>query len=173
LARAAGVTTVTITRWLRDAVGMVSAGVRMLMHSQLTAADRASVIVVHLADQALGNLNPADPATCRQIADLSIDTLSKGLFVEYLGETANDDLMVGLGGPPPLCDRLWHGHSGVIWEPAPQHVQVTWVGLEDTVQSFGFGHSCDDHGLYSLGVITASGYEERRRRVLAGKAPQR
>ncbi|WP_430790581.1 hypothetical protein [Actinoplanes sp. G11-F43] len=103
---------------------------------------------------------------------LSIGRLSKGLFVEYLGETTTDDLMVGMGDPPPICDRLWSGHPGVIWEPAPQHVQVTWVGLEDTVQSFGFGYSCNDDGLYSLGVITASDYEERRRRVLAGHAPQ-
>jgi hypothetical protein len=103
---------------------------------------------------------------------LSIDRLSKGLFVEYLGETTTDDLVVGMGDPPPVCDRLWHGHPGVIWEPVPQHVQVTWVGLEDTVQSFGTGHSCNDHGLYGLGVITASDYEKRRRRVLAGQKPQ-
>jgi hypothetical protein len=103
---------------------------------------------------------------------LSIGRLSKGLFVEYLGETTSDDLVVGMGDPPPLCDRLWHGHPGVIWEPAPQHVQVTWVGLEDTVQSFGTGHSCNDFGLYGLGVITASDYEERRRRVLAGQTPR-
>lgn len=103
---------------------------------------------------------------------LSIGRLSKGLFVEYLGETTTDDLMVGMGDPPPSCDRLWHRHPGVIWEPAPQHVQVTWVGLEDTVQSFGVGYSSNDYGLYGLGIITASDYEEQRRRVLAGKAPQ-
>jgi hypothetical protein len=103
---------------------------------------------------------------------LSIDRLSKGLLVEYLGETTTDDLMVGIGYPPPVCDRLWYGHPGVIWEPTPQHVQVTWAGLEDTVQSFGMGHCCDDRGQYGLGVITAADYEQRRRRVLAGQAPQ-
>ncbi|GAA1623930.1 hypothetical protein [Actinoplanes couchii] len=103
---------------------------------------------------------------------LNIGRLSKGLFVEYLDETTTDDLIVGMGDPPPACDRLWHGHPGVIWEPAMQHVQVAWVGLEDTVQSFGIGFSCNDHGLYSLGVISASDFEERRRRVLAGQSPR-
>ncbi|MEU8239057.1 hypothetical protein AB0C07_12485 [Actinoplanes missouriensis] len=104
---------------------------------------------------------------------LTIDRVANGLYVEYLGETTTDDLMVGVGDPPPLCDRLWHGHPGVISEPAPQHVQVTWVGLEDTVQSFGIGYSCDDDGRYvGLGVITASDYGQRRRRVLAGQTPQ-
>ena len=55
---------------------------------------------------------------------LSIDRLSDGLFVEYLGETTADDLVVGVGDPTPVCDRLWHGHPGVIWEPTPQHVQM-------------------------------------------------
>lgn len=103
---------------------------------------------------------------------LTTGRLANGLYVAYLGETTTDDLMVGLGDPPPLCDRLWHGHPGVIWDPAPQYVQVTWVGLEDTVQSFGIGYSCNYHGRYSLGVITASDYEERCRRVLAGQPPQ-
>jgi hypothetical protein len=70
IARAAGVTTATVTRWIRDCVGTVSAGARMPMHSRMTAGDRASFIVVHLADQAMGNLDPADPGTCRQIAGL-------------------------------------------------------------------------------------------------------
>ena len=103
---------------------------------------------------------------------LSIDRLAKGLFVEYLDETTTDDLVVGVDYPPPACDRLWHGHPGVIWAPEPQHVQVTWVGLEETVQSFGMGYSCDDRGEYALGIITAADYEKRRRRVLAGQAPQ-
>jgi hypothetical protein len=104
---------------------------------------------------------------------LTIGRLANGLYVEHLGETTTDDLMVGVGYPPPRCDRLWHGHPGVIWDPAPQFVQVTWVGLEDTVQSFGIGYSCDDHGGYAgLGVITAADYQERRRRVLAGQAPR-
>jgi hypothetical protein len=42
----------------------------MPMHPRMSAGARASIIATHLADQALGNLDPADPATCRQIADL-------------------------------------------------------------------------------------------------------
>ncbi|BAL89674.1 hypothetical protein AMIS_44540 [Actinoplanes missouriensis 431] len=104
---------------------------------------------------------------------LTIGRLANGLYVEYLGETTTDDLMVGVGDPPPLCDRLWHGHPGIIWEPALQFVQVRWVGLEDTVESFGIGYSSDDDGRYrGLGVIAASDYEKRRRRVLAGQTPQ-
>lgn len=75
IARAAGVTTATVTRWIRDAVGTVSASARMPRHPRMTAGDRASVIAVHLADQALGNLDPADSATCRQIADLLTNAL--------------------------------------------------------------------------------------------------
>ncbi|WP_305785994.1 hypothetical protein [Symbioplanes lichenis] len=103
---------------------------------------------------------------------LDIGRLSRGLFVEYLGETTTDDLVVGVGDPPPVCDRLWHGHPGVIEDPTMQHVQVTWAGLEDAAVSFGVGHSCDDQGRYGLGVISAAEYERRRRRVLAGRPPQ-
>jgi hypothetical protein len=74
IARQAGVTTATVTRWIRDAVGMVSAAARTMrypeMRAHLSAGDKAAIIAAHLADQALGNLDPTDPATCRQIADL-------------------------------------------------------------------------------------------------------
>ena len=102
---------------------------------------------------------------------MGVDRLSQGLFVEYLGETSTDDLVVGVDSPPPVCDRLWHGHPGVIWDPTMQHVQVRWAGLEDAAVSFGVGYSCNDCGLYGLGILTAEEYEERRRRVLAGKPP--
>ncbi|MCO8274000.1 hypothetical protein M1L60_25705 [Actinoplanes sp. TRM 88003] len=105
---------------------------------------------------------------------LDVSRLSAGLFVEYLGLTKSgpDVTMVGAGDPPPLCDRLWRGHPGVISEPIPQHVLVTWAGLEETVSSFLIGFSCDDLGLFhGLGVISAEEYETRRARVLAGQAP--
>ncbi|MEU7907479.1 hypothetical protein [Actinoplanes sp. NPDC049118] len=88
---------------------------------------------------------------------LTVRRLAMGLFVEYLGETNTDHLMVGIDDPPPVCDRQWYGHPGVIWEPAMQHVQVTWVGLEETVASFGVGYSCDSRHFYgALGVISAA-----------------
>ncbi len=104
---------------------------------------------------------------------LTLEKLSTGLFVEYLDSTTTDPdlLIVGLGHPAPLCDRLWHGRPGTIHEPAPQHVQVTWVGLEDTVASFALGFSCNDQGRYGLGIISATDYATRRHRVLAGQSP--
>ena len=105
---------------------------------------------------------------------LDISQLSAGLFVEYLGPTENgpDVTMVHAEDAEPLCDRLWHGHPGVISEPMPQHVLVTWVGLEEAVASFAVGFSCDDQGSYrGLGVLSALEYETRRTRTLYGKSP--
>ncbi|WP_157437235.1 hypothetical protein [Actinoplanes subtropicus] len=105
---------------------------------------------------------------------LDISRLSAGLFVEYLGPTESglDVTMVHAGDAEPRCDRMWHGHPGVISEPVPQHVLVTWVGLEEAVASFAVGFSCDDHGAYcGLGVLSAQDYEARRTRILDGKSP--
>jgi hypothetical protein len=81
IARTAGVTTATVNRWIRDCVGSVHAGATMPMFPRMRAGDRACRIVAYLADQALGNLDPADPATCRQIADL-ITAALPGLDVD-------------------------------------------------------------------------------------------
>ncbi|WP_213013138.1 hypothetical protein [Paractinoplanes toevensis] len=105
---------------------------------------------------------------------LDISQLSAGLFVEYLGPTESgpDVTLVHAGDAEPRCDRLWRGHPGVISEPMPQHVLVTWVGLEDAVVSFAVGFSCDDQGSCpGLGVISAHDYETRRTRILDGKSP--
>ncbi|MEU4563425.1 hypothetical protein AB0F72_34025 [Actinoplanes sp. NPDC023936] len=105
---------------------------------------------------------------------LDVSQLSVGLFVEYLGPTESgpDVTMVHAGDAEPLCDRLWHGHPGVISEPAPQHVLVSWVGLEEAVASFAVGFSCDDQGYYrGLGVLSAQDHETRRTRILDGKPP--
>ncbi|MEV4349825.1 SHOCT domain-containing protein [Actinoplanes sp. NPDC049596] len=105
---------------------------------------------------------------------LDLSHLSAGLFVEYLGPTEGgpDVTTVGAGDAEPLCDRLWHGHPGVVSEPAQQHVLVTWVGLEDTVASFAVGFSCDEQGSYAgLGILSAEEYERRRARILDGKSP--
>ncbi len=91
---------------------------------------------------------------------LTLERLSSGLYVEYLDATTADPdlLVVGLGYPAPCYDRLWHGHPGTIDDPTPQHVQVIWARLEDTVASFALGFSCDDQGRYSLGIISATEY---------------
>jgi len=95
-------------------------------------------------------------------------------LLEYLGSTESgpDVTMVHARDTEPLCDRMWHGHPGVISEPVPQHVPVTWVGLEEAVASFAVGFSCDDQGSYrALGVLSAQDYETRRTRILDGKPP--
>jgi hypothetical protein len=105
---------------------------------------------------------------------LHISQLSAGVFVEYLGptESGSQVTMVHTGDAEPLCDRLWQGHPGVISEPVPQHVLVTWVGLEEAVASFAAGFSCDDQGFYpGLGVLSTQDYESRRTRILGGKPP--
>lgn len=105
---------------------------------------------------------------------LDMSRLSAGLFVEFLGPTESgaDVTLVAAGSAAPLCDRLWHGHPGVIAEPVPQHVLVTWVGLEEAVASFAVGFGCDDRGSYAgLGVLSAEEYETRRTRVLDGGSP--
>lgn len=104
---------------------------------------------------------------------LDVSRLSVGLLVEYLGPTDAEPalLVVGVGYPAPLCDRLWQGHPGVIAEPVPQHVLVTWVGLEDAVASFVLGFSSNDQGFYGLGILSAAEYESRRQRILAGGSP--
>jgi hypothetical protein len=105
---------------------------------------------------------------------LNVSRLSAGLYVEFLGPTEDGPgvTMVGVGDRVPQCDRLWYGHPGVIREPVPQHVQVTWVGLEDATASTMDGFSCDDRGCYpGLGILCAEEYETRRSRILNGKSP--
>ena len=70
IARTAGVTIATVNRWLRDCTGSVHVAATMPELPGMKAGDRACRIVAHLADQALDNLDPTDPATCQQIADL-------------------------------------------------------------------------------------------------------
>jgi hypothetical protein len=113
IARAAGVTTATVTRWIRDAVGSVSAAARMPMYSQMRVGDKASIIAAYLADQALGNLDPADPAACQQIADLLTAALP-GVDLD-----AGVRLLLHLAGcdsdltPTAIHDLIWSvKHTG-------------------------------------------------------------
>ncbi|MEV4625334.1 hypothetical protein AB0J90_03445 [Micromonospora sp. NPDC049523] len=70
IAHTAGVTIATARRWVRDCVGSVHANAAMPVLQPKSPGDRACIIVAHLADQTLGNLDPADPATSHQIAAL-------------------------------------------------------------------------------------------------------
>lgn len=68
------------------------------------------------------------------IADLRI-----GLPVEYLGDTNPD---VVLSEPLRAVGLvLYCGHPGRVWSTTLQHVQVTWVGLEDEPATYAVGFS--------------------------------
>lgn len=102
---------------------------------------------------------------------LDLRRLAVGVFVEYLDGTSTADSVTYMEAPPPQSDRLWHGHPGIVREAVVQHVLVDWAGLEQVSASLWVGYSCDYHGVYGLGVLTADEYERRRRRVLAGEPP--
>jgi hypothetical protein len=88
--------------------------------------------------------------------------LRVGLPVEYLGET---DATVILSETLRATGMaLYTGHPGRIWSTTIQHVQVTWVGLEDEPASYAVGFSIPDSGehIYAgLGLITDAEFERR------------
>lgn len=60
---------------------------------------------------------------------------------------------------------LYHGHPGTIWRTTVQHVQVSWVGLEDEPASFALGFSTTEDvspRFDGLGVLSLGDYAERR-----------
>jgi len=89
--------------------------------------------------------------------------LRVGLPVEYLG--ASD--------PVPVLDvklqaiglALYSGHPGRIWSTTIQHVQVTWVGLEDEPATYAVGFSVADAETYypGLGLLTGDEFSRRER----------
>ncbi len=94
--------------------------------------------------------------------------LRVGLPVEYLGET--DPNVVWDEALRATGLVLYAGHPGRIWSTTVQHVQVTWVGLEDEPASYAVGFSIPDSGepyYAGLGLLTETEYE-RRARALSG-----
>ena len=74
----------------------------------MRAGDKAGIIAVYLTDQALGNLDPADPGTCRQIADLLTAALPGVDFdagVRLLLHLADGDTDLG---PTGIHDLIWN-----------------------------------------------------------------
>ncbi len=101
------------------------------------------------------------PARYVRIADLRV-----GLPVEYLGRTNPDAVLSEALRATGLV--LYAGHPGRIWSTTVQHVQVTWVGLEDEPASYAVGFSIPDSGapFYAgLGWITEAEYERRARAI--------
>jgi hypothetical protein len=70
---------------------------------------------------------------------VSVEDLRVGLPVEYLGD-ANPDVV--LSEPLRAVGLvLYCGHPGRVWSTTPQHVQVSWVGLEDEPATYAVGFS--------------------------------
>ena len=100
---------------------------------------------------------------------VTVADLAPGLAVEYLGDAPDrgdvlDEHLTAIGM------ALFPGHPGKIWGPTAQHVQVTWVGLEDEPASFAVGFSSEDlhdRSTYpGLGHLEAREYERRRQSVI-------
>ena len=103
-----------------------------------------------------------------KIADLHV-----GLPVEYLGKTDPDVVLdeelqaIGLA--------LYSGHPGRIWSTTIQHVQATWVVLEDEPATYAVGFSVpdDDETYYpALGLLTEDEFS-RRERILQDRLASR
>jgi hypothetical protein len=96
-----------------------------------------------------------------QVKDLRV-----GLPVEYLGKPDPDVV---------LSDRLravglvlYCGHPGRVWSTTLQHVQVTWVGLEDEPASYAVGFSLpsEEESFYPvLGLLTEDEFTRRERAI--------
>jgi hypothetical protein len=94
-----------------------------------------------------------------QVKDLRV-----GLPVEYLGKPDPDVV---------LSDRLraiglalYCGHPGRVWSTTLQHVQVTWVGLEDEPATYAVGFSLpsEEESFYTvLGLLTEDEFTRRER----------
>jgi len=95
-----------------------------------------------------------------------VTDLRVGLPVEYLGEpdpnvVLSDQLRaVGL--------VLYCGHPGRVWSTTLQHVQVTWVGLEDEPATYAVGFSLpsEEESFYPvLGLLTEDEFTRRERAI--------
>jgi hypothetical protein len=95
-----------------------------------------------------------------------VKDLRVGLPVEYLGEpdpnvVLSDQLRaVGL--------VLYCGHPGRVWSTTLQHVQVTWVGLEDEPATYAVGFSLpsEEESFYPvLGLLTEDEFTRRERAI--------
>ena len=61
---------------------------------------------------------------------------------------------------------LYPGHPGRVWSTLTQHVQVTWVGLEDEPATYALGFSLPSDGATcypSLGLLTEDEFTRRER----------
>jgi len=69
---------------------------------------------------------------------VTVGELRDGLPVEFLGEEP-DAVGVLSQALTSRAVALYPGHPGRVWRPNPQHVQVSWVGLEEEPASYAYG----------------------------------
>jgi hypothetical protein len=99
------------------------------------------------------------PQTAVKISDLRV-----GLPVEYRGDA---DPNVVLGESLRTAGVvLFSGHPGRVWSTTFQHVQVTWVALEDEPATYAVGFSVNSpqdltYGI--LGMLTEDEFVRRQR----------
>jgi hypothetical protein len=95
---------------------------------------------------------------------VKVTDLRVGLPVEYLGESDPNVVLdeklraVGL--------VLYSGHPGRVWSTTIQHIQVTWVGLENepTTYAVGFSLPDEDKTYYpALGLLNEDEFSRRER----------
>jgi len=93
---------------------------------------------------------------------VTTDDLRVGLAVEYLGQNNSE---VVLGEEHQAAGLiLYSGHPGRIWDTTMQHVQATWVGLEDEPATYavGFSVSREQDKFYpGLGLIREDEFARR------------
>jgi hypothetical protein len=97
---------------------------------------------------------------------VKLTDLRIGLRVEYLGDADSNVV---------LTDRLrtiglvlYSGHPGRVWDTTPQHVQVSWVGLEDEPATYALGFSLPSEEATSyriLGLLSEDEFGRRERGI--------
>jgi hypothetical protein len=97
---------------------------------------------------------------------INVTDLRVGLPVEYLGESnpivVLDERLRAIGM------MLYSGHPGRIWSTTIQHVQATWVGLEEEPASYATGFSVpdEDPSYYrGLGLLSEEEFGRRERAI--------
>jgi len=96
-----------------------------------------------------------------QVKDLRV-----GLPVEYLGKPNPDVVLSDQLRAVGLV--LYCGHPGRVWSTTLQHVQVTWVGLEDEPATYAVGFSLpsEEESYYPvLGLLTEEEFTRRERAI--------
>lgn len=97
---------------------------------------------------------------------VKVKDLRVGLPVEYLGKPNPDGVLSDQLRAVGLV--MYCGHPGRVWSTTLQHVQVTWVGLEDEPASYAVGFSLpsEEASFYLvLGLLTEEEFTRRERAI--------